>query len=118
LAACLRNRTLDDAFRAYRAARRNKVAWVQLMSRALTPAFQSRSALIGWARDRLMFPMSHIAPLERLMLATLTGAGAMPAPRFRPRPAKSLPAPPRANLPPPLAPSGEPAPPRARSETA
>jgi 2-polyprenyl-6-methoxyphenol hydroxylase-like FAD-dependent oxidoreductase len=62
----------------YRRARAGKVAWVQLMSAALTPVFQSRSRVIAWARDWVLLPASRLWPFDRMMLATLTGAGALP----------------------------------------
>lgn len=62
----------------YRRARAGKVAWVQLMSAALTPLFQSRSAVMGWLRDFVLLPASGFWPFNRMMLATLTGAGSLP----------------------------------------
>jgi hypothetical protein len=69
------------------------------MSAALTPVFQSRSRAIGWARDRLLLPLSRLWPFDRLMLATLTGAAALPfamqlsnAAKFLVRPARPDPA--------------------------
>jgi hypothetical protein len=48
------------------------------MSAALTPVFQSRSRLIGWARDLLLGPVSRCWPFSGLMLATLTGSARLP----------------------------------------
>jgi 2-polyprenyl-6-methoxyphenol hydroxylase-like FAD-dependent oxidoreductase len=62
----------------YRRARAGKVAWVQLMSAAMTPLFQSRSAFMGWMRDWVLLPASRFWPFNRMMLATLTGAGFLP----------------------------------------
>lgn len=99
LAAALKDRAVAPALAHYRRARAGKVAWVQLMSAALTPVFQSRSRAIGWARDRLLLPLSRLWPFDRLMLATLTGAAALPfamqlsnAAKFLVRPARPDPA--------------------------
>jgi 2-polyprenyl-6-methoxyphenol hydroxylase-like FAD-dependent oxidoreductase len=83
---------LEAALKAYCAARKPAVRWTQLVSRALTPVFQSRAGWIGWARDLAFQPLSTVAPVERLMLATLSGAAAFPG--TRPLPAAALLAPP------------------------
>jgi hypothetical protein len=54
--------------------RKGATGWIQMMSRALTPAFQSDGRLIAWARDAFMRDAARLAPVERLMLATLVGA--------------------------------------------
>jgi 2-polyprenyl-6-methoxyphenol hydroxylase-like FAD-dependent oxidoreductase len=91
LAATLKQtQSVEDALRAYRRARAGKVAWVQFMSAALTPLYQSRSALMGWVRDWLMPPLAKIWPLNRIMLATLTGAGVFPFAMLLSRVAKFL----------------------------
>ncbi len=79
-------RALDD----YRRTRAGKVAWVQFMSAALTPLYQSRSAFMGWARDWIMPPLAKMWPFSRLMLATLTGAGVFPFAMLLSRVAKFL----------------------------
>jgi 2-polyprenyl-6-methoxyphenol hydroxylase-like FAD-dependent oxidoreductase len=78
LANSLDGRDVASALPIYRRARAGKVAWVQFMSAALTPVFQSRSKFIGWLRDWILLPASRLWPFDRLMLATLTGAGALP----------------------------------------
>jgi 2-polyprenyl-6-methoxyphenol hydroxylase-like FAD-dependent oxidoreductase len=78
LAAQLKDAPVPRALDGYRRARRGKVAWVQLMSAALTPVFQSRSRLIGALRDLLLPAVTRLWPFDRLMLATLTGAGSLP----------------------------------------
>lgn len=78
LAAAMKTTGVAPAIAHYRRARAAHVAWVQFMSAALTPVFQSRSALIGWMRDWLLAPLSRCWPFSRLMLATLSGAGALP----------------------------------------
>lgn len=94
LAACLRARPKDAeaALRLFRAVRKARTGWTQLMSRALTPVFQSDSRLIGWARDALLRDLARLPPIERLMLATLAGAAALPdLPPSLPRPPAALP---------------------------
>jgi 2-polyprenyl-6-methoxyphenol hydroxylase-like FAD-dependent oxidoreductase len=78
LAEALKDRSTTEGLNLYRKQRAAKVAWVQFMSAALTPVFQSRSRFIGWARDSFMGPLSRCWPFSRLMLATLTGAGVLP----------------------------------------
>jgi 2-polyprenyl-6-methoxyphenol hydroxylase-like FAD-dependent oxidoreductase len=78
LAAHLKDAPVAQALAGYRRARRGKIAWVQLMSAALTPVFQSRSRLIGALRDLFLPLATRLWPFDRLMLATLTGAGALP----------------------------------------
>lgn len=78
LADALDGRGVASAITLYRRRRAGPVAWVQFMSAALTPVFQSRSTMIGWARDYFMAPLSRCWPFSRLMLATLTGAGSLP----------------------------------------
>jgi 2-polyprenyl-6-methoxyphenol hydroxylase-like FAD-dependent oxidoreductase len=79
LAAALKaNGAVAPALVNYRRARAGPVAWVQFMSAALTPVFQSRSRFIGWTRDVLLGPLSSYWPFSRLMLATLTGSAKLP----------------------------------------
>ncbi len=80
LAAALKsNAAIAPALAHYRRVRAAPVAWVQFMSAALTPVFQSRSHFIGWIRDALLGPLSGCWPFSRLMLATLTGAARLPS---------------------------------------
>ncbi len=59
-------------------ARRPATTYYGLMSRALTPVFQSSSKLLGWARD-IVFNLSGRLPgLRHWMGWTLTGRGRMP----------------------------------------
>ncbi|HWA21700.1 MAG TPA: NAD(P)/FAD-dependent oxidoreductase [Caulobacterales bacterium] len=78
LAATLRGRAVAPALACYRRSRAGPIAWVQFMSAALTPVFQSRSAFIGWARDWILGPLSRCWPFSQIMLATLTGAATLP----------------------------------------
>jgi 2-polyprenyl-6-methoxyphenol hydroxylase-like FAD-dependent oxidoreductase len=61
------------ALRAYEKRRRPHWRYYQLLSRALTPFFQSRSKLAGWARD-VSFPLARrFGPTRRLTARTLCG---------------------------------------------
>ncbi len=78
LAVALKANAVAPALARYRRVRAAPVAWVQFMSAALTPVFQSRSRFIGWMRDLLLGPLSSCWPFSRLMLATLTGSAKLP----------------------------------------
>ncbi len=64
---------LAAALAAYSRERRRHLGFYQLMTRALTPFFQSSSRLAGWARD-LTFPIANwLPPTRRLMVRTMAG---------------------------------------------
>lgn len=66
------------AMKSAERARRPATTYYSLMSRALTPVFQSSSKLLGWARD-IVFNLSGRLPgLRHWMGWTLTGRGRMP----------------------------------------
>ena len=61
------------ALARYAAVRRGHVRFYQLTSLAMTPLFQSRSRLLGLARD-MLFPLLPRLPwLRREMVRTLAG---------------------------------------------
>lgn len=64
---------LPAALAHYSRSRHHHVRHYQRMSRLLTPLFQSRSATLGWLRDRFMPIMDRIGPLHRLMVRTMAG---------------------------------------------
>jgi 2-polyprenyl-6-methoxyphenol hydroxylase-like FAD-dependent oxidoreductase len=68
------------ALSAYRRDRRRFTSWAQVVARLLTPLFQSHERLFSFVRDRALPLARAIAPLERLMLATLIGRARMPIP--------------------------------------
>jgi len=69
---------VQHAIKAAERARRPATIYYGLMSRALTPVFQSSSRLLGWARD-IVFNLSGRLPgLRHWMGWTLTGRGRMP----------------------------------------
>jgi 2-polyprenyl-6-methoxyphenol hydroxylase-like FAD-dependent oxidoreductase len=64
---------IDQALKMYIRSRKRLIAWTQIMSRMLTPAFQSSVPGMGWARDIALPLARRIPALERLMLRTLAG---------------------------------------------
>lgn len=62
------------AVQHYDAARKWRLRFYQLNSRALTPVFQSNSKLVGTLRDALMGPFCYLPPTRWQMLTTLVGA--------------------------------------------
>jgi len=86
-------RDLPSALAAYSRARRAHLGFYQLMTRALTPLFQSSSTVLGWARDLAMPIANWLPPTHRLMVRTMAGVQlgflrrplALPAPPEVPR---------------------------------
>lgn len=64
---------LDEAPRAYGLARRWHVAIYQAMSAAFTPQYQSDSRWLPVLRDRVLFPLSQIGPVPRILNALVCG---------------------------------------------
>jgi len=62
------------ALARYSSERRWRTWFYQANSQLLTPVFQSRSKLIGAARDALMGPLCRFGPTRQQMLTTLAGA--------------------------------------------
>ncbi|HEX4452651.1 MAG TPA: NAD(P)/FAD-dependent oxidoreductase [Kofleriaceae bacterium] len=66
-------RSIDHALAAYSRARKRHVDHYQLMTRLLTPLFQSDSRALGLLRD-LAFPLANaVGPLRREMVRTMCG---------------------------------------------
>jgi len=84
LSAAIAANQVDVALDAYVARRGAHVRWFQTMSAALTPAFQSQSAIIGALRDLFMAPMCEIPLMRRLMLETLCGVAQPPLRNWSP----------------------------------
>ncbi|MDD7972767.1 FAD-dependent oxidoreductase [Roseinatronobacter alkalisoli] len=63
----------DRAMQLYARTRRWHVRIYQLMSWAFTPQYQSDSHLLPILRDRLLFPMSMIPPLPRILSRLVCG---------------------------------------------
>lgn len=74
LAACLQNEaTLADALTKYGKLRSSHVGIYQLISRWLTPLFQSHSRSGAWLRDTTFYPVSRLPVARTSMLRTLSG---------------------------------------------
>jgi 2-polyprenyl-6-methoxyphenol hydroxylase-like FAD-dependent oxidoreductase len=71
--ALLTNTDLQEALRSYARLRRASIRYYALLSRLLTPFFQSNLALLGFGRDLALPLMTRIPPLRRQMLLTVTG---------------------------------------------
>jgi 2-polyprenyl-6-methoxyphenol hydroxylase-like FAD-dependent oxidoreductase len=69
---------LSRALPAFEQARRPAATYYALMSRALTPVFQSGSRLIGWLRDLLMPLGCRLPGIRNWMAWTLAGRGRVP----------------------------------------
>ncbi|MCR9128764.1 MAG: FAD-dependent monooxygenase [Alphaproteobacteria bacterium] len=79
LADALRDHApLTRALPAFEAARSPATTYYTLMSRALTPVFQSGSRVIGWLRDLLMPLGCRLPGIRNWMAWTLAGRGRVP----------------------------------------
>jgi 2-polyprenyl-6-methoxyphenol hydroxylase-like FAD-dependent oxidoreductase len=61
------------ALAEYTRRRRQHLGYYQLVSRWLTPLFQSHLGVLGWARDAFMPLAVRVPPVRRLMVRTMTG---------------------------------------------
>jgi 2-polyprenyl-6-methoxyphenol hydroxylase-like FAD-dependent oxidoreductase len=84
---------LPRALDRYSRARRGHVEWFQLVTRWLTPLFQSDARALGWLRDLMMPLVGHVPWVRRQMIAGMTGTARGPLTPLLPLPAR-LPAPP------------------------
>ncbi|HEY0300859.1 MAG TPA: NAD(P)/FAD-dependent oxidoreductase, partial [Rhizomicrobium sp.] len=85
IAHCVRR--TGDAARAialYEKMRRPHVAYYQLTSRALTPAFQSHSRIMPWLRDTFLVAARHIPVGGHVTRTTLSGIRKLPFGLWRP----------------------------------
>lgn len=73
LAEAIRLADGQDPLALYAAARSWHVRVYQLFSRIFTPQYQSDSLALPWLRDRLLFPLSQIGPLPRVLGALVSG---------------------------------------------
>ena len=73
LAEALEREPVDIALLHYARARRWHVWVYQAMSAAFTPQYQSDSRVQPWLRDRLLFPLSQVTPVPRLLTAIVCG---------------------------------------------
>lgn len=74
LSTALQNTTsLDEALPAYAAMRRWHVRFYQGISWAFTPQYQSDSRVLPWMRDRVLMPISRIAPVTAALTRLVCG---------------------------------------------
>jgi 2-polyprenyl-6-methoxyphenol hydroxylase-like FAD-dependent oxidoreductase len=85
IASVLRKeRDIDAALAHYERLRRPHLRFYQLASRALTPAFQSDSRILGWLRDMFLGPLGRLPGIDRVMRTTLSGVRLFPFGLWRP----------------------------------
>ena len=70
--------SLTHALPAFEKKRRPIVSYYSLMSRALTPLFQSKSRIVGWLRDTLFHLTGRLPGIRNWMAWTLAGRGRLP----------------------------------------
>lgn len=73
LSRVLNSYPLKNALPAYAKARRWHVNIYQLMSRLFTPMYQSDSALLPVLRDRILYPVSQVPPMPKLLTSLVCG---------------------------------------------
>lgn len=71
-------RDLNQALGAYANARLTHIHLYQFVSWMFTPAYQSDSATIAWARDWLLSPVSRIWPMPQILAALVAGSVGSP----------------------------------------
>ena len=77
-----RCRTLPEALAETVRLRRDQVQLYQLLSRLLTPVYQSDGAAIPWLRDRVMGPVSKLWSFTAAQAALVSGAVGHPLARL------------------------------------
>ena len=77
-----RCRTLSGALAETVRLRRDQIQLYQLLSRLLTPVYQSDGAAIPWLRDRVMGPVSKLWPFTAAQAALVSGAVGHPLARL------------------------------------
>ncbi len=68
------------ALQWYAEARRWHVRSYQAISHLFTPQYQSDSRVLPWLRDRILFPLSQVPPLPRLLTRLVCGDLLAPMP--------------------------------------
>jgi pentatricopeptide repeat protein len=76
--ALRRERDVEKALALFGRMRRAHARYYQLFSRALTPAFQSDSRVMGWLRDVFLGPLGKIPGIKHIMRTTLSGVRKFP----------------------------------------
>ncbi|MEM9187688.1 MAG: NAD(P)/FAD-dependent oxidoreductase [Myxococcota bacterium] len=97
--------TVPAALAAYNRRRYRQLGYYQLMTRWLTPFFQSDVTALGWLRDLFMGPVCAIGPARQQMIRTMAGIK-----RGLIRPSMALPPPPKGLLTASMQPSPPPSP--------
>jgi len=77
-----RARTLPEALTETIRLRRDQIQLYQLLSRLLTPVYQSDGAAIPWLRDRVMGPVSKLWPFTAAQATLVSGAVGHPLARL------------------------------------
>lgn len=80
--ALRRNRTLSEGLAEAVRLRRDQIQLYQLLSRLLTPVYQSDGAVVPWLRDRLMGPVSKLWPFTTAQAALVSGSVGHPLARL------------------------------------
>ena len=73
LAEAMRHANGQDPLALYAQARRWHVRAYQAFSAAFTPQYQSDSRILPLLRDRLLFPLSQVQPIPRVLTALVCG---------------------------------------------
>jgi 2-polyprenyl-6-methoxyphenol hydroxylase-like FAD-dependent oxidoreductase len=77
---------VDKALVLFERMRRSHVRYYQIFSRALTPAFQSNSRVMGWLRDVFLGPLGKMPGIKHIMRTTLSGVRKFPFGLWTPPP--------------------------------
>lgn len=73
LGTALGQHPVEKALKVYGHARRRHVFSYQMMSRVLTPLYQSDSTVLPWMRNHMLAPLSPVWPFSKVL--TKVGAG-------------------------------------------
>lgn len=77
---------VPSALARFERMRRPHIRYYQLFSRALTPAFQSDSRVMGWLRDTFLGPLGRMPGIRHVMRTTLSGVRKFPLGLWKPPP--------------------------------
>ncbi|SHG88020.1 2-polyprenyl-6-methoxyphenol hydroxylase [Cognatiyoonia sediminum] len=78
IAKAIQSAPLSDVGQLYAKARRLHVGIYQAMSAAFTPQYQSNSNALPILRDRILFPLSRIHPIPRILSTLVCGTMVKP----------------------------------------
>ena len=74
----------EKALALFERIRRPHIRYYQIFSRALTPAFQSNSRVMGWLRDAFLGPLGRAPGIDHIMRTTLSGVRLFPFGLWKP----------------------------------